>query len=288
MRFFDSDKSKRKEKPKRRSYRRAVIGSALLFILLIAGVIILRRRFNPMLDVPDNNLIINWKNGSTYTLDSLNFQTGERTPTTVPRRPNPYYPPSPDGHWWAHWVWVKQYTDSALMLDDLTEQESSRSLGTFYGADATLSWSADNKWLAFTAYDPSIDMSNGAHAAEIWMIQIETGELKRLTQNTTLDSDPYFSPDGTQLAYMSTADGYPRVYVMDLASSESRLLTPDQYGDKPKWSPDGQWIAFEAASLVYEGDRAYDAYNSYIIRIDGTHGQLLTREGGSVWGWETE
>ncbi len=59
-----------------------------------------------------------------------------------------------------------------------------------------------------------------------------------------------FSPDGKRIAYsVRNNDGpgrpYTQIWVMDLASKQSTRLNPEgTVAGVPKWSPDGQWIAY--------------------------------------------
>ena len=105
------------------------------------------------------------------------------------------------------------------------------------------------------------------------MIHFETAELKRLTNNNYTDTDPAVSPDGTQIAYTSAADGYNRLYIMDIATGKTRLLTPELPGYRPAWSPDGRWIAFMTTVYDNSGD-------IWIIRADGTGAQAITAANG--------
>jgi TolB protein len=61
-------------------------------------------------------------------------------------------------------------------------------------------------------------------------------------------TDPYISPDGTKLAYTANAgNGDRHVEVTDLVTKQKTLLATKNnncYG--PVWSPDGQWIAYNA------------------------------------------
>lgn len=84
------------------------------------------------------------------------------------------------------------------------------------------------------------------------------------------------SPEGTQVVYISTQDGYGRVYIMDLATGKSRLITPYQDGRNPQWSPDGKWIAFEAYYRANPLDRMVNDVDVYIVRVDGFYSQSVS------------
>jgi len=51
------------------------------------------------------------------------------------------------------------------------------------------------------------------------------GEPRRLTSNPASDSRPRWSPDGRRIAFLSTRDGGPQVWVLDL-SGASRARRP--------------------------------------------------------------
>ncbi|ROT29445.1 DUF11 domain-containing protein [Micromonospora sp. HM5-17] len=75
-----------------------------------------------------------------------------------------------------------------------------------------------------------------------------TGPVLRVTRNSTDESRPVLSPDGTRIAYSSTAgrdDGGHDIYVVDVDGGGTRRVT-DGTGDNtwPTWSPDGTTLAF--------------------------------------------
>lgn len=61
-------------------------------------------------------------------------------------------------------------------------------------------------------------------------------------------SQPVWSPDGKQLAFVRVADGKPQIFLLALDGGEAQQLTKFKYGaGNPKWSPDGTKILFSAS-----------------------------------------
>jgi dipeptidyl aminopeptidase/acylaminoacyl peptidase len=87
-------------------------------------------------------------------------------------------------------------------------------------------------------------------------------------------SSPAFSPDGTQLAYVSDQTGVPQVWVMRIEGGAPRQVTngADPIG-RVIWSPNGEWLAL---SLAPGGGMNTQIY---VVRPDGTGLRRLT-DGG--------
>jgi len=84
-------------------------------------------------------------------------------------------------------------------------------------------------------------------STEIYLADPDGKNLRRLTQNRSIDVSPTWSPDGSQLAFVSDRSGSPQIYLMDAGGSNVRRLTFDgNYNTNPAWSPDGRWIAYQA------------------------------------------
>ncbi len=83
--------------------------------------------------------------------------------------------------------------------------------------------SPDGKWLAYAATD--IDLAGGSRNSDLWLIPAAGGEARRLTTHPKSDHAPRFSPDGGRLAFLSSRDGAPQVYLLDLAGGEPRKAT---------------------------------------------------------------
>ena len=62
-----------------------------------------------------------------------------------------------------------------------------------------------------------------------------------------------YSPDGSQIAYVSAKNGSYDVWLMDADGSNARPLTdwyPEQERD-PQWSPDGRWISYVSRGDIF-------------------------------------
>lgn len=71
--------------------------------------------------------------------------------------------------------------------------------------------------------------------------------LTRLTYGPWDDIDPAISSDGQRVAFASNRNGYWDIYLLDLNSGEvTRLTDTLEYEGAPAWSPDNQWLAYEA------------------------------------------
>jgi Tol biopolymer transport system component len=92
--------------------------------------------------------------------------------------------------------------------------------------------------------------------SEIYMIDSDGTDPRRLTSNTAADFFPALSPDGKKIAFESNKyhldTGEPRnvadLFVMDANGEGQTLLTR---GSSPSWSPDGKYIAFHASAAYY-------------------------------------
>jgi dipeptidyl aminopeptidase/acylaminoacyl peptidase len=86
-----------------------------------------------------------------------------------------------------------------------------------------------------------------ARVAHLWVVPADgSAPPRQLTAGDRGESDPAFSPDGRQLAFIANRSGTPQVHLMRLDGGEARRLTSVAAGVQGplRWSPDGTRIAF--------------------------------------------
>ena len=107
--------------------------------------------------------------------------------------------------------------------------------------------SPDGKWIAYGVSTP--DLATNHSLKNIWVVPADGGDSRQLTQGGT-DERARWSPDGQKLAFLSSRDGAPQVYLEAFPGGDATRLTFLSTGaDNELWSPDGKWIAF--VSRVY-------------------------------------
>jgi len=76
------------------------------------------------------------------------------------------------------------------------------------------------------------------NAMDIYTIDPDGGNLRRLSQDQGKNEDPCWSPDGRYLAFTSNRDGRYRLYLMNANGQNQRKITAFR-GDQtsPSWSP---------------------------------------------------
>jgi Tol biopolymer transport system component len=97
-----------------------------------------------------------------------------------------------------------------------------------------------------------IDTEKDEYRSTIHVAPIEGGAPVEFTRGPTRDSAPRWSPDGTQLAFLSDRAGAERqLYVMSVRGGEPRQLTSlSAHVGTASWSPDGTKIAFSSRAWV--------------------------------------
>jgi Tol biopolymer transport system component len=122
-------------------------------------------------------------------------------------------------------------------------------------------WSPDGRRIAFTSF------RNGR--GEIYAMNANGRQQRRLTRNPAHDDHPAWSPDGRRIAFSSTRSGNFEIFVMNADGSRTTRLTRSQGNDYlPTWSADSSRIAWAS----YRDGNA----EIYVMNADGTDQRRLT------------
>ena len=152
------------------------------------------------------------------------------------------------------------------MLDLLTKKTSL--ISSRKGINSGAVFMPDGKHIALTL--------SHTDNAEIYALNLESGNLRKITNHFAIDVDPSVSKDGTLMAFLSNRPGDAHIYTLDPRSVEkdvTRVSYVGKFNATPRFSPDGKMIAF--ASWL---DERFD-----IFRIDANRKNLvrLTKDFGS-------
>lgn len=127
-----------------------------------------------------------------------------------------------------------------------------------FGGTESFAWAPDGKSLVYCSRKKTGLEYALSTNSDLYLYNLEDKTTRNLTEGMMgYDTNPAFSPDGNQLAWLSMEhDGYEseknRIFVMDMATGEKRDLTTDwdYTADAIAWNPNGKDIYFIAA---YQG-----------------------------------
>ncbi len=173
-------------------------------------------------------------------------------------------------------------------------------LSRYAGHDGHPVWSPDGARLAFTS---TRDRVSGAAGVDIYVVELRSGRIDRVTWDSSGGPPSSWSPDGTSIVYVSGLDG--EIYSVAVATgAKARLTTkgddplppyPAVSFDSPSFSPDGSHIAYTERSknFVSTGGwppKAVPVYSGaiFVMGADGSSPTRLTNAptaSGSLVKW---
>src|SRR5215213_5105139 len=100
------------------------------------------------------------------------------------------------------------------------------------------------------------------YAGDLWIVPRSGGMARRLTSTPSLEIEPYFSPDGSQIAFTATVAGNTDVYVVSTAGGDPKRLTYHPGSDRVRaWSPDGRRVIFSSGRTSAPQEAYYQLWS---------------------------
>lgn len=139
-------------------------------------------------------------------------------------------------------------TPTGQHLASINLQGRDKKLLTQTGLNHWPAFSPDGKYLAFgSSRDGDFDL---------YVMDADGSNVRRLTKSPGLDMRPAWSPDGRRLAFTSNRDGNYQIYLISADGSGLRRLTDNpERDDYPAWHPDGRRLV-----IVSERRGRFDLY----------------------------
>lgn len=121
-------------------------------------------------------------------------------------------------------------------------------------------------------------------ATHLYLFDFSTQKIDTLTNGKYNETEPQWSPDGTQIVFVSNRTEDPDrnensdIYIMDAKSNAEMKKITSWIGEdnNPQWSPDGKYIAY----LQSSSNEAFTMYGEPILAViskDGGEPALLSK-----------
>jgi TolB protein len=143
---------------------------------------------------------------------------------------------SPDDQWLAYVSFENRL--SGIYIQRVRTGER-RLVSQRAGVNQAPAFSPDGTRMALT-------LSGSGGNLDIWLLDLATQQLTRLTDDPAVDTEPSWSPDGKSIYFTSDRAGGPQIYKLDIANPRrvQRVSFGSGYVARPRISPDGTKIAF--------------------------------------------
>jgi len=139
-------------------------------------------------------------------------------------------------------------SDIFIMDSDGTDQER---LTDNDWPDSYPTWSPDGMKLAFSTIRETNE-EFGATSDQIYVMDSDGSDQKRLSKDGVWGFWPRWSPDGLKIAFLSIRDGERDLYVVNSDGSHETRLTNDPSDESsPNWSPNSKQITFARDGEIY-------------------------------------
>jgi dipeptidyl aminopeptidase/acylaminoacyl peptidase len=150
--------------------------------------------------------------------------------------------------------------------------------------------SPDGRRVLFTRTTTA--MPSGARNADIWMVPADgSAPASPFIEGPKSDNSPRFIPGGARVAFISSRDGAPQLFVADGDGKNVKAITNISAGVQPPFnvSPDGKYVSFVSDVYPSCNDEACNKSTREAEEKDPVKVHTLTRLPYRHWNewWET-
>jgi Tol biopolymer transport system component len=139
-------------------------------------------------------------------------------------------------------------------------------------------WAPGGGTIFFDAAEGPTD-EHGGDLCYLAKVAVGSGEIERFLQHPgcrVADSYVRVSPDGAHVVFDRTAGDRQAVFTATVDGSEERRITPWGVGQRPVWSPDGEWIVLMSGPECEDCGSAQPSISIELVRPDGSDLRTLT------------
>ena len=111
-------------------------------------------------------------------------------------------------------------------------------VANYKGTNSAPAWSPDGSKLA-------VALTRGGALAQVYVLDADGSNLRRLTNTSGIDTEPKFSADGQTVYFTSDRSGGPQIYRMPVGGGDAQRVTfAGDYNISPRLSSDGKTLAY--------------------------------------------
>jgi TolB protein len=151
---------------------------------------------------------------------------------------------SPNGRQMAYVSFENERAE--IFVQELsTGSRGDRPVSATPGINGAPAFSPDGTHLA-------VALSHGGTNLDIYLLDLRSGALTRMTENSAADTEPQYSPDGSSIYFTSDRGGGPQVYRIPSGGGRAERVTFEgRYNARPRISADGRYLTMVH---LFQGD----------------------------------
>lgn len=160
------------------------------------------------------------------------------------------------------------------------------------GDDACSHYTPDGQSLIWTSTKDNLHMHRGNYSepadypqgAELYMSDLDGGNVVRLTNNEQYDAEIGISPDGTIILFSRQTDGMVDLWTMNPDGTDQKQIT-----FTPDWQEGGAFIMEDNKTILYRAWKKSEEANKskdmhlFTVEVDGENMKQITHKSGTHW-----